>query len=121
MLDHISLSVTDADKAKGFYAKALAPLGYKLVSEYEGGFGIGLDGGSTIWAGQGAAQKPIAHLAFRARDRKQVDAFHKAALAGGGKDNGKPGLRENYSPTYYAAFVLDPDGNNVEAVCHSAA
>ena len=120
MLDHISLSVTDADKAKGFYAKALAPLGYKLISEYEGGFGIGLDGGSTIWAGQGPAQKPIAHLAFRAKDRKQVDAFHKAALGAGGKDNGKPGPRENYSPTYYAAFVLDPDGNNVEAVCHEA-
>jgi catechol 2,3-dioxygenase-like lactoylglutathione lyase family enzyme len=119
MLDHISLSVSDPDKAKGFYAKALAPLGYKLVSEYEGGFGVGLDGGSIVWAAQGPAQKPIAHLAFRAKDRKAVDAFYKAALAAGAKDNGKPGLRENYSPTYYAAFVLDPDGNNVEAVCHS--
>lgn len=121
MLDHISLSVTDADKAKAFYAKALAPLGYKLVSEYEGGFGIGQDGGSTIWTGQGSAQKPIAHLAFRAKDRKAVDAFHKAAIAAGAKDNGKPGLRENYSPTYYAAFVTDPDGNNIEAVCHNPA
>ena len=120
MLDHVSLSVSDAAKAQVFYSKALAPLGYKLVSEYEGGFGIGVDGGSTIWAGQGPAQKPIAHLAFRARDRKQVEAFHKAALTAGGRDNGKPGLRENYSPTYYAAFVLDPDGNNVEAVCHDA-
>lgn len=120
MLDHISLSVTDAAKAQGFYAKALAPLGYKLVSEYAGGFGIGAEGGSTLWAGQGPAQKPIAHLAFRAKDRKAVDAFHKAALAAGGKDNGKPGLRENYSPTYYAAFVLDPDGNNIEAVYHGA-
>jgi catechol 2,3-dioxygenase-like lactoylglutathione lyase family enzyme len=120
MLDHISLSVIDAKRSQAFYAKALAPLGYKLVSEYEGGFGVGQDGGSTIWVGQGPAQKPIAHLAFRAKDRKTVDAFHKAALAAGGKDNGKPGLRENYSPTYYAAFVLDPDGNNVEAVCHSA-
>ena len=120
MLDHISLSVTDADKAKGFYAKALAPLGYKLVSEYEGGFGVGQDGGFTLWAGQGPAQKPIAHLAFRAADRKTVDAFYKAAMGAGAKDNGKPGLRENYSPTYYAAFVIDPDGNNIEAVCHSA-
>jgi catechol 2,3-dioxygenase-like lactoylglutathione lyase family enzyme len=120
MLDHVSLSVTDATRSQKFYAKALAPLGYKLVSEYEGGFGVGQDGGSTIWAGQGLAQKPIAHLAFRAKDRKAVDAFYKAALSAGGKDNGKPGLRENYSPTYYAAFVLDPDGNNVEAVCHSA-
>ena len=120
MLDHISLSVTDAARSQAFYAKALGALGYKLVSEYEGGFGIGQDGGSTIWVGQGAAQKPIAHLAFRANDRKAVDAFYKAALAAGAKDNGKPGPRENYSPTYYAAFVLDPDGNNVEAVCHSA-
>ncbi|HEV7165585.1 MAG TPA: VOC family protein [Gammaproteobacteria bacterium] len=120
MLDHISLSLTDIAKAQAFYAKALAPLGYKLVSEYEGGFGIGAEGGSTIWASKGPAQKPIAHLAFRAKDRKQVDAFHKAALAAGGRDNGKPGLRENYSPTYYAAFVLDQDGNNVEAVCHDA-
>ena len=120
MLDHISLSVADATRSQAFYAKALAPLGYKLVSEYEGGFGIGSESGSTIWAAAGPAQKPIAHLAFRATDRKQVDAFHKAALAAGGKDNGKPGLRENYSPTYYAAFVLDPDGNNVEAVYHGA-
>ena len=120
MLDHVSLSVSDAAKAQAFYSKALAPLGYKLVSEYEGGFGIGMDGGSTLWASQGPAQKPIAHLAFRTRDRKQVDAFHKAALAAGGKDNGKPGLRENYSPTYYAAFVLDLDGNNIEAVCHAS-
>jgi len=120
MLDHVSLSVTDTARSQAFYAKALGPLGYKLVSEYEGGFGIGQEGGSTIWVAQGPAQKPIAHLAFRAEDRRQVDAFHKAALAAGAKDNGKPGLRENYSPTYYAAFVLDPDGNNVEAVCHSA-
>ena len=120
MLDHISLSVSDAAKVRAFYAKALAPLGYKLVSEYAGGFGISADGGSTIWAAEGPAQKPIAHLAFQAKDRKQVDAFHKAALSAGGRDNGKPGLREHYSPTYYAAFVLDPDGNNVEAVCHTA-
>lgn len=120
MLDHISLSVSDATKAQAFYTKALAPLGYKLVSEYAGGFGIGSEGGSTIWASEGPAQKPITHLAFRSKDRKQVDAFHKASLAAGGRDNGKPGLRESYSPTYYAAFVLDPDGNNVEAVCHTA-
>src|ERR1041385_528598 len=121
MLDHISLSVTDTDKSKAFYAKALSPLGYKLVSGYEGGFGVGQDGGSTIWAAQGPRPKPIPHPAFRAKDRKTVDAFHKAAIGAGGKDNGKPGLRENYSPTYYAAFVIDPDGNNVEAVCHASA
>jgi catechol 2,3-dioxygenase-like lactoylglutathione lyase family enzyme len=121
MLDHISLSVTDAAKSRTFYAKALAPLGYKLVSEYEGGFGVGVEAGSTIWAAQGPAQKPIAHLAFRTKDRETVAAFYKAAIAAGGRDNGKPGLRENYSPTYYAAFVLDPDGNNIEAVCHNPA
>ncbi|HEY4128558.1 MAG TPA: VOC family protein [Gammaproteobacteria bacterium] len=121
MLDHISLSVTDTDRSKAFYAKALAPLGYKLMAEYEGGFGVGRDGGSIIWVGHGAAQKPIAHLAFRAQDRKAVDAFYKAAIGAGAKDNGKPALRENYSPTYYAAFVFDPDGNNVEAVCHDPA
>lgn len=121
MFDHVSLSVTDPACSRAFYAKALAPLGYKVISQYEGGFGIGAEDGSAVWVAGGPAQKPIAHLAFRAKDRKQVDAFHRAALAARGKDNGKPGLRENYSPTYYAAFVLDPDGNNIEAVCHAPA
>jgi catechol 2,3-dioxygenase-like lactoylglutathione lyase family enzyme len=121
MFDHVSLSVTDPARSRAFYAKALAPLGYKVISQYEGGFGIGAEDGSAVWVAGGPPQKPIAHLAFRAEDRKQVDAFHRAALAAGGKDNGKPGLRENYSPTYYAAFVLDPDGNNIEAVCHAPA
>jgi catechol 2,3-dioxygenase-like lactoylglutathione lyase family enzyme len=121
MLDHVSLSVTDSARSQAFYAKTLAPLGYKVISQYDGGFGIGAEGGSSVWVSAGSAQKPIAHLAFRARDRKQVEQFYRAALAAGGRDNGKPGLRENYSPTYYAAFVLDPDGNNVEAVCHTPA
>ena len=121
MLDHVSLSVTDAVRSQAFYAKALAPLGYKVISQYEGGFGIGAEGGSAVWVAAGPPQKPIAHLAFRAQDRNQVAAFHRAAVAAGGVDNGKPGMRENYSPTYYAAFVLDPDGNNVEAVCHARA
>lgn len=120
MLDHVSLSVTDPIRSQTFYAKALAPLGYKVISQFDGGFGIGAEGGSAVWAAAGPAQKPIAHLAFRAQERKQVDAFYRAALNAGGKDNGKPGLRANYSPTYYAAFVLDPDGNNIEAVCHAA-
>jgi catechol 2,3-dioxygenase-like lactoylglutathione lyase family enzyme len=119
MLDHVSLSVTDPVRSQAFYAKALAPLGYRVISQFDGGFGIGAEGGSTIWAAAGPAQTPIAHLAFRAQDHKQVDAFYRAALGAGGRDNGEPGLRENYSPTYYAAFVLDPDGNNVEAVCHA--
>jgi catechol 2,3-dioxygenase-like lactoylglutathione lyase family enzyme len=121
MLDHVSLSVADDSRSKAFYAKALAPLGYSIIAEYEGGFGVGAESGSAVWVAKGQPQKPIAHLAFRAGDRKQVAAFHKAALAAGGRDNGAPGLRENYSPTYYAAFVIDPDGNNVEAVCHSHA
>lgn len=120
MFDHISLSVTDAERSKAFYAKALAPLGFKLISEYEGGFGIAAEDGATLWVAAGKPQQPIAHIALRAADRKIVQSFHKAALAAGGKDNGPPGLRENYSPTWYAAFVLDPDGNNVEAVCHKA-
>ncbi|HEV2213580.1 MAG TPA: VOC family protein [Gammaproteobacteria bacterium] len=120
MFDHISLSVADAERSKAFYAKTLAPLGFKLISEYAGGFGIAAEDGTTLWVAAGAPQKPIAHIALRAADRKTVQAFHKAALAAGGKDNGEPGLRENYSPTWYAAYVLDPDGNNVEAVCHKA-
>jgi catechol 2,3-dioxygenase-like lactoylglutathione lyase family enzyme len=121
MFDHVSLSVTDPARSRAFYAKALAPLAYKIISQNEDGFGIGAEDGSALWVAGGPAQKPIAHLAFRTKDRKQVDAFHRAALAAGGKDNGKPGLRENYAPTYYAAFVLDPDGNNIEAVCHARA
>jgi catechol 2,3-dioxygenase-like lactoylglutathione lyase family enzyme len=120
MLDHLSLSVSDDTRTKTFYARALAPLGYRLIAEYEGGFGIGADNGSAIWVARGEPQKPIAHLAFRAANRQQVRQFHEAALAAGGRDNGEPGPRANYSPTYFAAFVLDPDGNNIEAVCHSA-
>ena len=117
MLDHVSLNVSNAAKARNFYAKALEPLGYSVVKEYDGGFGIRADSGSSIWTQEAKVEEPV-HLGFRVNDRKQVDAFYKAAIAAGAKDNGKPGLRENYAPTYYAAFVLDPDGNNVEAVCH---
>ena len=117
MLDHVSLSVPDPVRSLAFYAAALAPLGYRVVSEYDGGFGIGREGGSTIWVARGPAQQPVAHFAFRAGGRREVQAFHRAALASGGRDNGPPGLREHYSPTYYAAFALDPDGNNIEAVC----
>ena len=121
MFDHVSLSVTDPARSRAFYSNALAALGFKIISQDQSGFGIGADDGSALWVSGGSAQKPIAHIAFRTKDRKQVDAFHRAALAVGGKDNGKPGLRKNYAPTYYAAFVLDPDGNNIEAVCHARA
>src|SRR5512134_4034596 len=88
MLDHVSLSVTDPARSQAFYTQALAPLGYKVISQYEGGFGIGAEGGSALWVSAGPAQKPIAHLAFRARDRKQVETFYRAAMAAGGRDNG---------------------------------
>jgi catechol 2,3-dioxygenase-like lactoylglutathione lyase family enzyme len=93
MLDHLSLSLTDAKRSQAFYVQALAPLGYRVVAQYEGGFGIGAEEGCTIWMATAPAPKPIAHLAFRAHDRRQVDAFYQAAMAAGGRDNGKPGLR----------------------------
>ncbi len=119
MLDHVSLNVSNAAKAKAFYSKALAPLGYNVVKEYDGGFGIKADSGSSVWTQQAKVEEPV-HLGFRVNDRKQVDEFYKAAIAAGGKDNGKPGVREKYASDYYAAYVLDPDGNNVEAACHDA-
>ncbi|HEY1992016.1 MAG TPA: VOC family protein [Gammaproteobacteria bacterium] len=119
MLDHVSLNVSDATQAKKFYTKALEPLGYTIFKEYDGGFGIGESGEASVWTQEADVEKPT-HLSFRAKDRKIVDAFYKAAIAAGGKDNGKPGIREKYSQDYYAAFVLDPDGNNVEAVCHGS-
>lgn len=126
MIDHIGFAVSDYEKSKAFYAKALAPLGYVPIMEVpaEGnpsgapaaGFGEG--GKPDFWiGGEGKLEKPV-HVAIVAKDRAGVDAFHKAALAAGGKDNGKPGLRPHYHPNYYAAFVFDPDGHNIEAVCH---
>ena len=126
MLDHIGFPVSDYDRAKKFYLKALAPLGYALVMEVEqetekgfraAGFGIG--GKPDFWiGGEGALCRAI-HVAFVAKDRPTVDAFYRAAIAAGGKDNGAPGLRPHYHPNYYGAFVLDPDGHNIEAVCHA--
>jgi catechol 2,3-dioxygenase-like lactoylglutathione lyase family enzyme len=127
MLDHVGFSVNDVAKSKAFYEKALAPLGITAVMEvtlaqsggaYEGvGFG---DGGKPyFWVGSGGKISPHMHVAFAARDRETVDAFHEAALAAGAKDNGGPGLRPHYHANYYGAFVLDPDGHNIEAVCHA--
>jgi len=127
MLDHIGLPVGDYARSKAFYEKALAPLGYVLVMEMQqdehdakaAGFGIG--GKPDFWiGGEGKLNKPL-HVALAASDRASVDAFHKAALAAGATDNGPPGLRPHYHPNYYAAFVLDPDGHNIEAVCHKPA
>ena len=118
MLDHVSLPVSDLERSKRFYEEALSPLGYELIMEhYISGVGFGQSGKPDFWIRQGALGGAV-HVAFASDDRTTVDAFHKGAIAAGGSDNGRPGLRPEYHPTYYGAFVLDPDGNNVEAVCH---
>ncbi len=127
MIDHVGFAVSDYARAKAFYARVLAPLGYVLVMEVPAeknpsGFpaaGFGAGGKPDFWiGGEGKLEKPL-HVAIVAKDRAAVDAFYKAALAAGGKDNGAPGLRPHYHPNYYAAFVLDLDGHNIEAVCHA--
>ena len=125
MLDHVGFPITDYQRSKAFYEKALAPLGYALVWEVpqtgngEKAAGFGAKGKPDFWIGEGQPNVPPIHVAFRAESRAQVEAFYKAAIAAGGKDNGAPGLRSDYAPNYYAAFLLDPDGHNVEAVCFS--
>jgi catechol 2,3-dioxygenase-like lactoylglutathione lyase family enzyme len=116
-LDHIGFTVADFPKSKAFYLAVLAPLGMRVVSEGEGWVLLGTDGRAELWLGGGTAPAPI-HLAFKARTRQAVQEFHAAALAAGGRDNGAPGIRGHYHPNYYGAFVLDPDGHNIEAVCH---
>ena len=130
LLDHVSLQVSDFAKSKAFYQKALAPLGAEVIMEFGQACGIGRNGKPDFWIGSGTAsfQRPEQvkvitpnHLAFAARSRAEVDAFYAAAIAAGGKDFGKPGLRPDYHPSYYGAFVLDFDGHNVEAVFHGPA
>lgn len=125
MIDHTGIFVSDYARSKHFYEHALAPIGYTLlmeVSAAETGVapfaGFGEAPKPDFWIGEGEANKPPIHIAFRVNDRKLVDAFHAAALAAGGRCNGAPGLRPHYHPDYYGAFVLDPDGHNIEAVCH---
>ena len=127
MIDHIGFSVLDYARSKAFYESALGPLGYTLVMEVtaeetgQAAAGFGSGGKPDFWIGaEGKLEKPV-HVAIVANARPAVDAFYRAALAAGGKDNGAPGLRANYHPSYYAAFVLDPDGHNIEAVCHTPA
>jgi catechol 2,3-dioxygenase-like lactoylglutathione lyase family enzyme len=117
MLDHVGLVVLDYAKSKRFFEAALAPLGYTLIMEFGtvGGFGAG--GKPDFWIAQGPAAPPV-HVAFASPDRATVAEFHNAAIAAGGRDNGAPGLRPQYHANYYGAFVYDPDGNNIEAVCH---
>jgi catechol 2,3-dioxygenase-like lactoylglutathione lyase family enzyme len=123
MLDHVGIEVSDFGRSKAFYETALEPLGIRLLMEFEGtaGFGKDTEHGPKPFFWIGARGRSIvsgAHVAFGARTTELVDAFHAAALAAGGTDNGAPGPRPIYHPGYYGAFVLDPDANNVEAVCH---
>ncbi|WP_441256146.1 VOC family protein [Bradyrhizobium sp. 482_C4_N1_1] len=126
MIDHLGFSVSDYERAKAFYAKALAPLDYSLIMEvtaeqtgHAAAAGFGANGKPDLWFGaEGAMNKPV-HIAILAKDRATVAAFYKAAIAAGGRDNGAPGIRPHYHANYYGAFVLDPDGHNIEAVCHA--
>jgi catechol 2,3-dioxygenase-like lactoylglutathione lyase family enzyme len=127
MIDHLSVVVSDYEKSKSFYLQALAPTGHSRPVELPAApsgrtvsTGFCHADGSDFWISQGDAVTPPLHIAFRVTTRAAVDAFHKAALAAGGKDNGAPGLRPHYHPDYYGAYVLDPDGHNIEAVCHEA-
>lgn len=116
MIDHIGLPVSDLERSKAFYQAALAPLGYRLLMEFPGAVGFGIPPKPDFWIGQGPVGSSV-HVAIGGT-REQVDAFHKAALEAGGKDNGAPGPRPIYHPNYYGAFVHDPDGHNIEAVNH---
>jgi len=124
MIDHLGITVSDFDASKAFYDEAFAPLGASLLmmvpAEYTGGAKVGGYGRDrpVFWLREAADAGPGRHYAFTARSRAEVGAFHAAAIAAGGRDNGAPGLRPHYHPDYYGAFVFDPDGNNVEAVCH---
>ena len=118
IIDHIGFAVSSPETSIEFFSKALEPLGIVRLMEVEGWSGFGKNGKPEFWIGKGdSAQLPM-HVAFSADNRKQVDQFYQAALAAGGKDNGAPGIREIYHPDYYGAFVIDPDGHNIEAVCH---
>jgi len=128
MLDHVGFAVADAEVSRRFYEAALAPLGLSLImtvpAEENGSggtaHGFGTEHNPFFWIGDNEQVGEGTHVAFTAATREQVDAFHEAALAAGGTDHGPPGPRPQYGPDYYAAFVLDPDGLNIEAVCHKS-
>jgi catechol 2,3-dioxygenase-like lactoylglutathione lyase family enzyme len=128
MIDHTGVVVNDFARSKNFYVQALAPIGYVLMMEMPASVtghtdvaGFGEPPKPDFWIHSGTPNKPPVHVAFTVPTRALVDAFHAAGIAAGGTDNGKPGLRPHYHPDYYGAFVLDPDGHNIEAVCHAPA
>lgn len=125
MIDHTGLSVSDYARSRDFYSAALAAIGHQLLAEFPASVtgsadvaGYGEPPKPEFWIHSGTPNKPPIHVAFRVKDRATVDAFYRAAMAAGGRDNGPPGLRPHYHVNYYGAFVLDPDGHNIEAVCH---
>jgi catechol 2,3-dioxygenase-like lactoylglutathione lyase family enzyme len=118
MLDHIGLRTTRIKEMVAFYEKALAPLGYSKQQDFGVAAGFGNEQGTPLWVGEGDGSTSAVHLAVTAADRAAVDAFYHAALEAGATDNGAPGIRAQYHPDYYGAFVIDLDGNNLEAVCH---
>lgn len=118
MFDHVVFGVSDYEASKDFFLKALEPIGLEVVWEGPEGVELSADGKSSLCLRRGSERAGHLHLAFRAETREQVDAFYRAALEAGAKDNGAPGLRPNYSGQYYAAFVIGPDGHNIEVVCH---
>jgi catechol 2,3-dioxygenase-like lactoylglutathione lyase family enzyme len=125
MIDHTGIRVSDLARAKAFYSAALAPLGYRLLLEFPAAVtgsddvaGFGVAPKADFWVAHGNPNRPPLHVAFRTDERAIVDAFHRAALEAGGRDNGAPGPRPHYHADYYGAFVLDPDGHNIEVVCH---
>jgi len=118
MIDHIIVTVSDYASSKAFYLAALRPLGYEIVMEFGSAVGFGVAGKPDFWIRQADPVRPPVHVAFSRGDRATVGRFWEAAIAAGGRDNGPPGLRPDYHPNYYGAFVFDPDGNNIEAVCH---
>jgi catechol 2,3-dioxygenase-like lactoylglutathione lyase family enzyme len=122
MIDHVVFWVTDMVRSKAFYDQALQPLGLRRITgDDHASAGYGVPGKGYFWIGPAKEAPTGTHVAFAASDRATVEAFHAAALVAGGRDNGKPGLRPQYAPTYYGAFVLDPDGHNIEAVCYAPA
>ncbi|HRW71249.1 VOC family protein [Ottowia sp.] len=126
MIDHTGVTVSDFARSKAFYRQALGAIGYELLLELPASVtghadvaGFGEPPKPDFWISAGTPNRPAVHVAFRVPSRALVDAFHAAALTAGGRDNGAPGLRPHYHPDYYGAFVLDPDGHNIEAVCHA--